>query len=84
MDNTPSWVKHFDENYRRATKNETELSYKNPECSIAGDSDTHAVSCMRGIRLTSTPLFHGVRNIAKIYVSVVNRIPCIICKRTKI
>ena len=68
MDNTPSWVKHFDENYRRATKNETEFSYKNPECSIAGDSDTHAVSCMRGITFTSTPLFHGVRNIAKICV----------------
>lgn len=40
MDNTPSWVKHFDENYRLATKNETEFSHNNP----ASELDTHAVS----------------------------------------
>lgn len=40
MDNTPSWVKHFDENYRLATKNETEFSHTNS----ASELDTHAVS----------------------------------------
>lgn len=38
MDNTPSWVKHFDENYRLATKNETEFSHNNS----ASELDTHA------------------------------------------
>jgi hypothetical protein len=44
MDKTPSWVKHFDENYRLAKRNEIEFSSRDSERDLVADCEAPAVS----------------------------------------